>query len=214
MAVRLRHDGERVLAVEPIIDRMPWNTCPGAAAVLVDTFAGLPLSQVTLRRDRKLNCTHLHDLAVLAAAHVGDTRDTRYDIAVSDPIAGRRDLTLDRDGAAMLHWVEQDGALIVPDDVRGRTLFTLRDWIAALPPMQAEASRLLQWAGIVAHGRTIPMAEQSDPTRMPANCHTFQPERVPFARRIGAIVDFSSARKKPGETLIRTLAQMGNRPGG
>lgn len=207
MALRLSHGGGRVLAIEPVIDRMPWNTCPGAAAVLIDTFVGLPLTQVTLRRDRKANCTHLHDLAVLAASHADDTQELRYDIAVSDPIEGRRDLTLARDGVPVLHWIEQEGALVSPVQVRGRTLFALRDWIASLAPMQAEAARLLQWAGIVAHGRTIPMGEQSDPTRMPANCHTFQPERVPFARRTGAVIDFSSARRKPGETLSRMLSQ-------
>lgn len=205
MAVRLRHDGTHVLAVEPLLDRMPWTTCPGAAAVLVETFAGLPLREVTLRRARKANCTHLHDLAVLAAAHANDAQETRFDIAVSDPVAGRRELTLWRDGQAMLHWSEQDGLLVDPPELAGRSLLALRDAIAALDGEQAEAARLLQWGAIVAHGRTIPLERQNDASRMPPNCYTFQPEQAVSARRVGRVIDFSAEQRMPGVTFGREL---------
>lgn len=205
MAVRLHHDGTTVLAVEPVIDRMPWNTCPGAAAVLVDTFGQVALAEVTLRKDRRSNCTHLHDMAVLAAAHAGDAAPTRFDIAASDPVAGRRELELHRNGASLLLWVEQDGVLISPEDLAGRTLFTLRDWIATLPDADAQAARLLQWGSIVAHGRTVPMEAQNDASRMPANCYTFQPERTATARRVGRVIDFSAAASPPGDVLTRML---------
>lgn len=205
MAVRLRHDGTTVVAVEPVIDRMPWNTCPGSAAVLVATFSGVALAEVTLRKNRKSNCTHFHDMAVLAAAHAGDAASTRFDIAVSDPVLGRRELELRRDCEPLLLWVEQDGVLVSPGDLAGRTLFTLRDWIATLPSAEAEAARLLQWGAIVAHGRTMPMEAQNDASRMPANCYTFQPERVATARRVGRIIDFSTTPTHPGEGLIRML---------
>lgn len=205
MAVRLRHDGTTVLSVEPELDRMPWSTCPGAASVLVETFAQAPLAEVTLRKNRKSNCTHLHDMAVLAASHAADTTPTRFDIAASDPVLGRRELELCRDGKPLLQWIEQDGVLVSPEDVAGRTLFTLRDWIATLPEAEAEAARLLQWGSIVAHGRTKPMDTQNDASQMPANCYTFQPERTATARRIGRIIDFSAVHTPPGEVLTRML---------
>jgi hypothetical protein len=205
MAVRLGHDGTRVLAVEPLLDRMPWTTCPGAAAVLVETFTGLPLVEVTARRARKANCTHLHDLAVLGAAHAHDPEETCFDIAVSDPIAGRRELTLRRDDRAVLHWTEQDGVLVGPPELAGRSLLGLRDAIAAYQGEQAEAARLLQWAGLVAHGRTIPMARQSDPAAMQPNCYTFQPERVATTRRVGQVIDFSDGARAPGDSFGRKL---------
>jgi hypothetical protein len=206
MAVRLHHDGARVLRVEPLLDRMPWTTCPGAAAVLIETFTGAALGEVTVRKARKANCTHLHDLAVLAAAHARDPAETRFDIAVSDPVDGRRELSLQRDGRRVLHWSEQDGVLVSPPALAGRSLLSMRDAIAALDPHQAEAARLLQWAGLVAHGRTLPTERQSDAAQMAANCYTFQPEQALVARRVGRTIDFSAEDgPEPGETLGREI---------
>ena len=197
MAVILRHDGERVLAVEPDQRRAPWNTCPGAQAKLVETFTGLPLGGVSVRRERALNCTHLHDLAVLAAAHAGSALALRYDMAISDPVAGRRILEIRRDGVPVWRWEEQDGRFVAPAAITGRGLFDLRDWIAGLPEAEREAARLLQTAGLIAHGRTIPLEQQSDATAIPPNCHTFQPEQARFAKRIRAPRDFSGERRLP-----------------
>ncbi|VWX54090.1 DUF2889 domain-containing protein [Novosphingobium sp. 9U] len=205
MAVRLRHHLGRVSAVDPLLDRMPWTTCPGAAAVLVDTFTGLPLAEVSPRLARRANCTHLHDLAVLAAAHADDAAETRYDIAVSDPVDGRRELTLWRNGEPMLRWIEQDGLLSAPAELAGRALPMLRDLIAAMPTDRAEAARLLQWAGLVAHGRTIPFAEQSDAARISPNCYTFQPKRAAVTRRVGQVFDFSMTGRTPGQDFSRRL---------
>lgn len=205
MAVRLRHHLGHVTAVEPLLDRMPWTTCPGAATVLIETFTGLPLEQISLRLARKANCTHLHDLAVLAAAHAHDDAPTIYDIAVSDPVDGRRELILLRDGSPLLHWTEQDGVLVAPVELAGRTLPALRDAIAGMPADRTEAARLLQWGGIVAHGRTIPLGQQSDATRIPPNCYTFQPERAAVAERVGRVIDFSASGLTPGQTFSREL---------
>lgn len=197
MAVILRHDGERVLAVEPDQRRAPWNTCPGAEAKLVETFTGLPLGEVSIRRERVMNCTHLHDLAVLAATHAGSASPVHYDMAISDPVAGRRLLEARRDGVPVWRWEEQDGRFVAPAAIAGRGLFELRDWIASLPEAEREAARLLQTAGLIAHGRTIPLEQQSDATTIPANCHTFQPAQARVARRIRAPQDFSREGAAP-----------------
>lgn len=193
MAVTLRHEGGVVTAVEAVMERAPWTTCPGAQARLVETFAGQPLAEVTARREKRANCTHLHDLAVFAAAHALDPAPVIYDVLVSDPADGERLLELRRDGTRLLQWREQDGVLVES----GLPLMALRDWIAALPAEQQEPARVLQWAGMVAHGRTIPLDQQSRAAQMPANCYTFQPERAAIARRVGLLRDFSDDSQVP-----------------
>jgi len=197
LAVILRHDGVRVTAVEADTQRMPWTTCPEAAAKLVETFLGQPLAEVTARRDKKQNCTHLHDLAVLAAAHAQDENSLEYRITVSDPVAGRRVLELAGSDGMNLHWEEQDGLIALPISAAGQHLMALRDWIASLPEEEREASRLLQWASLVAHGRTMPLEEQSDAASLPPNCYTFQPERAIIADRVGERFDFSESTREP-----------------
>jgi Protein of unknown function (DUF2889) len=195
LGVILRHDGERVTSVEPQFDRLPWNTCPGAQAKLVETFAGQRLADVTARRDKKQNCTHFHDLAVLAAAHALEPGRLTFDIAVSDPLDGERILEIRRNDALLHRWTDSEGQLSRPAELAGKTLFTLRNWIAGLSEPEQEAARLLQWASIVAHARTIPIEQQSNALEIPPNCFTFQPERAPHALRIGEIRDFSRASR-------------------
>lgn len=194
MAVTLRHEGGVVTAVEPVMERAPWTTCPGAREQLVQTFTGQPLSEVTARREKRANCTHLHDLAVLAAAHALDGRPTLYDVLVSDPAEGERLLELHRDGIRLLQWREHGGLLTEP---AGVPLMALRDWIAALPAEEQEPARVLQWAGLVAHGRTIPLDQQSRAADLPPSCYTFQPERAAVAERIGTLREFSTGTERP-----------------
>lgn len=200
MSVTLEHDGERVSAILPDMDRAPWTTCPGAQAKLIETFVGLPLKEVTARRDKQANCTHLHDLAVLAAAHAHERGGFTFAISASDPVDGERVLEIRRDGVALMQWTERDGILVSPDSLNGKTLLTLRDWIAALPEADREAARLLQWGSIVAHGRTLPWDRMYMAENMPPNCYGFQPGRVASAARVGRIIDFSRARAGPLET--------------
>jgi hypothetical protein len=206
LAVTLRHAAGRVTAIEPQFVRAPWDTCPGAMAKLQETFVGRPLAEVTARLDKKANCTHLHDMAVLAAAHAGTPGEVQYDILATDPVAGARSLELWRDGALQLAWAEHDGILVAPDPVAGRTLMTLRDWIAGLPPGEREAARLLQWASLVAHGRTMPLEAQSDASALPPNCYSFQPERAARAVRNGLRRDFSDGSEVPLAGLREAVA--------
>lgn len=201
MAVCLRHGDGQVLAVEPVMVRAPWNTCPGALARLQQTFTGKPLAEVTARQEKRQNCTHLHDLAVLAAAHATDGEVTRFDLAASDPVDGQRSLEVRRNGITVWHWVERDEVLVEPEGVAGLTLLTLRDWIAGLSGPEQEAARLLQWGGLVAHGRTLPPERQNRADALPASCYTLQPERAAVAERIGLVRDFSSGTAEPLESF-------------
>ncbi|PEQ11840.1 hypothetical protein B2G71_15485 [Novosphingobium sp. PC22D] len=196
MAVRLDHARGVVTRARAHADRMPWTTCPGAVAKLRETFEGAALSEVTARRDKKANCTHLHDMAVLAAAHAGDAAPLAFAIAASDPRDGVRILEIRRGGRAVHRWIERDGQLVAPPPLAGSSLLTMRDWIASLEGAEQEAARLLQWASLVAHGRTIPAARQSDASAMPPTCYTFQPDRAAHAQRTGVQYDFSTGSRR------------------
>jgi hypothetical protein len=86
------------------------------------------------------NCTHLHDLAVLAAAHAFDTAPTVYDILVSDPVAGRSEGELRRNGIAVLDWSVVKTRIIAPAPLAGLDLDNMRTWIESLDPDTQEAA--------------------------------------------------------------------------
>lgn len=197
MGVVLRHDGQTIVGVEADMVRAPWSTCPGAVRQLAETFTGALLDEAATRGEKQLNCTHLHDMAMIAAAHARDTTPTRYAITVSDAVDGVRIAEISRDGTPVLHLVERANLVEAPAEAAGKNLFQLGDWIASLDEPSREAARLLRWAAIIAHGRAIPMERQSDATRMPSNCFTFQPGRKERAQRVGVIRDFSVGALRP-----------------
>jgi Protein of unknown function (DUF2889) len=197
MAVTLVHDGATVTAVDAVMDRWPWTTCPGATVELAKTFTGTALADVAKRGLKNSNCTHLYDLAVFAAAHAGDAVPTAYDVFVADKVEGHKSCEIRRDGNPVLNWTMHDDVLVEPATLAGTHVMQLRDWIASLDPATREAARILQWASLIAHGRDIPLADQSDATRMPPNCYTFQPDRAKHAARIGTIIDFSARGREP-----------------
>ena len=193
MCVVLQHDGRSITAAAGMIMRAPWSTCPGAPAMLSRTFAGVALAQAAQIGGKKQNCTHLFDLAVLAAAHAGDADSIRYDLTVTDPLDGIRFLSGARNGEVLMRWTEQERVYTAPGAIAGRTIFELSGWIAGLERPDAEMARLLRTAAIVSHGRSIPMEEQSDASRIPPNCFTFQPGRRELAERQYDLRDFTRA---------------------
>lgn len=192
MSVTLHHDGKIVTAVEPVLTRAPWNTCPGAVSQLHKTFVGVALDAFAARGLKTANCTHLYDLALLAAAHARKSELITYDVLVADPIDGKRHAELRRNGSTLMTLVHVDSRIVEPSELKGATLWTMRPWIESLDPGLQEAARIFQWATILALGRTIPMEDQSDANSMPiGRCYTFQPSVITEARRVGEIRDFS-----------------------
>jgi hypothetical protein len=199
MVVVVHHQSGIATAIEPTMVRAPWTTCPGAIEQLRRTFTQIPLSAFAARGERPTNCTHLHDLAMLAAAHADDAAQLVYDVLVSDPVEGRRYAELRRNGVADLRWSLDGFQIAEPAELAGMTLDKLGKWMDGLEPAGREAARILRWGAIIAHGRAIPIERQSDASRFPANCHTFQPENAVRARRVGEIRDFSAGPEQPLE---------------
>ena len=198
MLVALHHDGQVITRVESRMVREPWTTCPGAVAVLADTFTGVALNAAAKRGEKRTNCTHLHDLTVLAAAHALADAPVHYQIAVSDAVDGVCYADIRRNGEQVLSLSHKNDTIITPSDLAGVSLFAMRDWIAALSPEKQEAARLLQWGTIIAHGRALTMAQHSDSSRIPPNCFNFQPERRDTTRRITThIRDFCDGVARP-----------------
>lgn len=202
MSVTVQHDAVIASQVHAELVRAPWTTCPGAPAQVEKTFTGIPLQAFAERGEKKANCTHLYDLALLAAAHALDERVMIYDILVSDPINGRRSAELRSDGIALLSWTEAEGTIVEPSDMAGLTIWTLNPWIEGLDSSLREPARLLRWGAVLAHGRLIPMEKQSDASRMPANCYTFQPARAAEATRIVDVRDFSNGSARPLQAKV------------
>ncbi len=197
MKVTVVHDGVRASEVTGEMPRAPWTTCPGASEQLAKTFEGFDLAEFARRGEKKANCTHLHDLAVLAAAHAFDAGSSLFDIFVDDPINGIRHAEIWLNGVRGLSWSESRMTVTAPEEVAGTNLFALGDWIASLDETQAELARLLRWANVIANGRQIPIEQQSDARKMPPNCFSFQPERAVIAKRVGVIRDFSMGAATP-----------------
>jgi hypothetical protein len=207
MLVTLHHDGTIILSVDAQSSRYPWTTCSGAVEVIRSTFTGVALAQAARRGDKLANCTHLYDLALVAAAHAHSKAACVYDVFVTDAIDDVVTSEIYRNDELMLHWEIQNGTLMTPDDIAGTELHLLKHWIAAQAPHIQEAARILQWASFVAYGRALPIDQQSTATDMEPHCYTFQPDRAKLATRFGRIFDFSTDVIQPLDHLSGDIFQ-------
>ena len=209
MVVSLTHADGVVTKVGSEMKRSPWTMCPGAMDQLAATFTGVPLAGFAKRGEKTSNCTHLHDLALFAAAHAAETAPVAYDILVTDAEGGARRSTLVRNGKPMLDWTLRGDAMgevfTAPAELAGRHMSQLNEYIATQDRPTAEAIRILRWASIVAHGRVREMPAGMSATEFPlGSCFNFQPERAPGStRRPGADIDFS----KPGAAPMADRAE-------
>ena len=193
MVVTLRHEDGLVTGVSSEMKRWPWTTCRGAIAQLEETFSGQPLAGLVKRGERFTNCTHLHDLALFAAAHALGDGPVAYDVIVTDAVDGVHEARVSRGGRPVFAWTMRGPAILAPAPLAGRTIAELGDWIAGLDRGDAEAARILRWATILAQGRAMDIPAGMPATAFPlGTCFTFQPDRAHNStRRPGADVDFS-----------------------
>ncbi|BFM07763.1 hypothetical protein [Halioxenophilus aromaticivorans] len=191
MAVTIHHDGKQITDVLPVQTRAPWTTCDGALNVVKKTFIGRALNDCQRVGGKKKNCTHLFDLTQWAAAHAQDNSATRYDVAVSDPHLGISYAQIEKNALMEYQWQLRGFEVVAPKELAGMPLHQMRSWVESQSDEKIEAARILQWGAMIAHGRLRPMDEQSDASKMPPNCYTFQPDNALLAERVGEIKDFS-----------------------
>ena len=198
MSVTIRHEQGIAVELVPEMDRWPWSTCPGAIQQLQATFTGVALDAFQDRGEKRANCTHLHDLATLGAKHAFDREQLVYDVLVSDPIDGRCDAELRRNGQTLLKWVLVNDKFLEPAEAAGESLLKLNPYIASLDASLQEPARILRWGSMIAHGRAMSLEALSDASAMPVgNCFTFQAHVRTDAKHVGEIRDFSRGTAKP-----------------
>ena len=203
MVVTLFHRDGVVTRVDCAMKRSPWTGCPGAMQRLQETFTGVALIDVSRRGEKSTNCTHLHDLALFAAAHAKEKKAVAYDMhcSVSDDgtLGGRRKARLRRNGIELLSWVLDGTVFVTPEPLAGSSLMELGGYVATLGKESAEAVRILRWAAIVGLGRMMELPADVPATGFAsASCYNFQPERAGNSfRRPGADVDFSRDGMEP-----------------
>lgn len=210
--IRLDHAEGRVTRVAAKAVRHPWSACPGATDFIVKELTGELLADVG-RRDPAQHCTHLYDLAILAAAHAGDTTPTRFDMTVADRVEGRTTAKLALDGSEVLHWLLDETAIVG----QNRDLRQLSKWKRDLPENQAEWATLLRRAVFVSGARQYiaPSLEQTaalNQGRMGV-CFNYQmPQAENSTRTPNWHKDFSESGLEPLEGLdaeaeFRTMAK-------
>lgn len=199
MVVTLDHVDGIVTHVGSEMKRGPWTSCPGAMEQLEKTFIGVAFDDFVARGDKTLNCTHLYDLGLFAAAHADESAAVAYEVFVTDGVNGRRDARLWRDGTLLLDWRLEGDMFLAPPALAGTQMKTLGDWIALQDRTGAEAGRILRWASIIAQGRAMEIPAGLSATAFPSGaCYTFQPDRAQGSTRLpGADIDFSRPGAQP-----------------
>lgn len=201
-AVVLHHDGRRVGEVRGGGLRVPWTACNGAVPV-VGSLRGLAVGAsgraAAAHSDPRRHCTHLFDLAALAAAHAGRQGARAYDVSIPDRRDGRTRARLDRDGHRLLEWDLAGDRIEGPPPFAGRAVSSgqLVRWADEQGEDPAEAIRVLRRAVFISMGRRYDFERMSRAdafaTRVGAACHTFSPERVQGAlRNPGTCRDFGA----------------------
>lgn len=150
--MRFDHKDGRIVAVKAQALRHPWSECPGAAPHIAGELTGELLSDVA-NRDPSLHCTHLFDLAVVMAAHAGDSEPTRFDMRVADRVAGRTTATLERNGVECVRWYLDELAISGGEPWDGKDLKRLSQWKRELAPELAELATILRRAVFISGGR-------------------------------------------------------------
>lgn len=200
--VTLHVADNRVRSIAGEAVRLPWTTCPGAAAglsSLVGTELTTSLPVLRELYDASGHCTHFFDLAQLTLAHAASGRKERSYEAISHPAGSATAASLLRDGQTLLQWTIEDGTITAPDSFAGVGLRQgFVRWCAQhLDDDAAEAAFVLRRAASmssVANLRLDDYAMVAQSGLSPGVCFTAQPERITIAfRNVGSQRDYSTS---------------------
>lgn len=199
--LRFDHAKGRIVRAHAEALRHPWSACPGAAPHIADELTGELLADVA-RRDPALHCTHLFDLAVVLAAHAGDTEPTQFDMRVADRVDERTTATLQENGEEILRWQLEGTAIEGTSPHAGRDLRKLSQWKQHLSPREAERATMLRRAVFISGGRQFVApagmrAADQGPARLGV-CFNYQlPQATKSTRTPDWRFDFSESATEP-----------------
>jgi hypothetical protein len=155
-AVTLAFDGERVTEVRATGHRTPWTACDGAVLEL-KRLEGLTPAEIAALSSpaRAEHCLHLFDLALLAAAHLGETGFARlYQVEVDHGTDGPPPARLLRDGSEILAWRIRNG-VVEGSQFDGLSLGELPRRVADLAVDDREAALILRRASAISFVRRL-----------------------------------------------------------
>jgi Protein of unknown function (DUF2889) len=214
--VELRHDGQRVTAVDSQSIRYPLDVCPGAGTAL-QTVIGAPIDESMLslksHANHSTNCTHLFDLAslcIIQAAREKTERERLYEIAIPDLIYRRTTGVLQCNGRDVLVLAVDGGRISSPERYRGQNIFRgFARWaVGELRGEELAAALILQRGFLVSGARAHNLSGMGVvaalSTSMPRGvCFATQPDLMQNAvTRPENTLDFSASP----ETLLRWIA--------
>lgn len=127
MRLTLHHRDRCISGIEGEVLRAPVNTCAEAPARLQE-FVGQPLSGSSEEWIKRINptrhCTHLHDITLMAIAHVqGENPVRQLDITVTDEANSVMNAEILLDGNAIHRWQVKGREILAPDRLKGKPLF-------------------------------------------------------------------------------------------
>jgi len=204
--VTVHHDGESIVSVTGDALRRPWSYCSEAAEQL-HKLVGMKLStlgiEVADHADRRLQCTHLFDLAGLAIATAGrGIASLRYDMRVADAVEGYRSAHLSQDGVRVLEWDLHQTRIVSASIYKDQDLrINFADWAQrSLSAGECEAALSLRRAVFISNGRKVDLDLMAHPPAT-GGCFTLQPERAPDATRVmGSTRDFTHHPERPTQS--------------
>jgi len=187
-----------ISAIAAQAPRHPYSLCPSAAQPL-QRLVGTALTRQAHALGRAVDpreqCTHLLDLAGLAAAAAArGVHERRYDIEVPLRQDGRTQARLARDGEPLLCWDVLELTVTGPDPYTG---FDLRQGMASwalanLAEEEAEAALVLRRGAAISMGKGKPLDAQVHAVAT-GRCYAQQAERAPLAlRQVGSTWDFTA----------------------
>ncbi|MDB5713651.1 MAG: hypothetical protein JWO15_1048 [Sphingomonadales bacterium] len=190
MRIRLRHADGVITGCEGDMIRFPTTLCPGAALVVRELIGMRLDADLNDRMRMRRNCTHLYDLAALAAQHARRPQTARiYEAIVPDDSGLPVTISVTCDDAIVHAWTTLAGQIIAPQSLKGLPLLRgFTRWASAMLTGDAlEAAMILGKTCFIATVRPFaPESSAGQPVRenvaMVGACYAYAPERMATAR--------------------------------
>lgn len=207
----IKHQQQRIIAIEVEALRYPLSSCPGAIKplqALVGCRLDDSISAFKQASPPRSNCTHLYDLALLAVDHAQRHEVERvYDVEVPDSVSAEQSMSVHRNGEKIHHWQTDQQRIVEPGSLSGKPLMQgFSQWSQQYfnNAEQLEAALVLQRGYFVARARRVELNNRGgepaiNDSMMIGACYSYSPGVVEQAIRLpGTVRDFSD---KPEQLL-------------